>query len=104
MPRLAEIASVVRSKNAGPLFLTFDVMFEDEDAFRLVIGSRVLNPEAISRLFHVPATAVEIAESIQARALKITIPRRLVAGNLGETDMYGTQQYVPLLDLEIPRA
>jgi hypothetical protein len=31
MTKLAELASLVRSKNAGSFVLTFDVLFDDRD-------------------------------------------------------------------------
>ena len=44
MARLGELAKLIRSKNAGPFMLTFDVMFEDENAYRKVLASGVLDP------------------------------------------------------------
>ena len=37
--RLRDVASVIRSKNAGPFELTFDVMFEDPEAYERVKAS-----------------------------------------------------------------
>ena len=35
-------------------------------------------------------------------AIKINMRRRLASGDPGETDVFGAQQYAPLLELEIP--
>jgi Domain of unknown function (DUF4387) len=48
MTKLAELASLVRSKNAGPLVLTFDVLFDDRDKYMRVKRSGVLNPESFA--------------------------------------------------------
>jgi len=37
-------------------------------------------------------------------AFKATLPRRVPAGDIGDTDVYGAQQHAPLLDVEIPIA
>ena len=42
MPKLYELASMVRSKNAGPFELTVDVVFEDVETFRRVKATGVL--------------------------------------------------------------
>jgi hypothetical protein len=36
-----------------------------------------------------------------AIAIKIVLPRRVIAGTPGDTDVYGAQQHRPLLDIEI---
>ncbi|HWF57903.1 MAG TPA: DUF4387 family protein [Candidatus Dormibacteraeota bacterium] len=33
---IADVARLVRSKNAGPFWLTIDVMFDDDDVYRAV--------------------------------------------------------------------
>ena len=33
MAKLGEVARLIRSKNAGPFELTFDIMFDDERSF-----------------------------------------------------------------------
>ena len=37
--RLADLAKVIRSKNAGPFELTFDVLFDSEEAYVRVVDS-----------------------------------------------------------------
>jgi hypothetical protein len=37
-----------------------------------------------------------------ACAIKITIPRPVISGDIDDTDVFGGQQYGPLVDLEIP--
>ncbi|MDD5196849.1 MAG: DUF4387 family protein, partial [Candidatus Omnitrophica bacterium] len=38
----------------------------------------------------------------QAWAIKITIPRAVASGGIGDTDIYGAQQHAPLYSLKIP--
>ena len=51
---LADIASLIRSKNAGPFTLTFDIMFRDLASYRRVKDSGALNPATFARLYRCP--------------------------------------------------
>jgi len=37
-----------------------------------------------------------------ASAIKVTIPRPVISGDIDDTDVFGGQQYGPLVDLEVP--
>ena len=102
MSRLRDVAAIVRSKNAGPLYLTLDVMLPDAATFRRVAASGVLDPRQISRLYAVPAGEIEVIEHSPTHTIKVTMRRAITAGDPADTDLYGAQQYVPLLDLEVP--
>ena len=102
MTMLRELASIIRSKNAGPFCLTVDIMFEAEADYRRVVRSRVIARQRVARLYHVPAAEVHVIRHDVSRAIKIAMPRLISAGDVGDTDMYGAQQHVPMLDLEIP--
>ena len=99
--RLRDLASVVRSKNAGPLYLTFDVMLPNRAVYERVVGSGALAAERIALLYRVPAETVQTIEHPGTFAIKVTMRRPVTAGDPEETDLYGAQQYVPLLDLEV---
>lgn len=102
MAKLMEIAKVVRAKNAGALLLTLDVMFEDEATYRRIRDSGILSPRAIAPLYGVTDNEVAIIPFDVARAIKITVPRRIRSGSPGDTDVYGAQQHVPLMMIEVP--
>jgi hypothetical protein len=102
MPKLRDIARVVRGKNAGALYLTLDVMFEDDATYKRVRDSGVLSPRALAPLFGVTDNEVAIIPFDVARAIKITVPRRVRSGSAGDTDVYGAQQHVPLMNLDVP--
>jgi hypothetical protein len=100
--KLAELASLIRSKNAGPFILTFDIMFADDDTYLRVKISGALTIARFAELFRCPESSVRFFECDNARAFKFSIPRPLVQGNLGDGDMHGGQQFIPLMDIEIP--
>lgn len=102
MTRIAELARVVRSKNAGALYVTLDVMFDDEPTYRRVRDSGALAPAPIARLYGVSHNAVMVIPYDVAWAIKITIPRPVPCGDPGDNDVYGAQQHAPLLDVEVP--
>jgi len=102
MATLAELTSVLRSKNAGALLCTLDLMFEDEATYRRVRDSGVLTPQLIAERYGLSHNEVSIIPYDVAYAIKITIPRAVPSGHPADTDVYGAQQHAPLLDIEIP--
>ena len=102
MARLGELAQLVRSKNAGPFALTFDVLFSDPALYRQVKATGVLGPALFARLYGLPPDRVTFAAYDAALAFKATIPRPIPSGDPADTDVYGGQQFAPILDVEIP--
>lgn len=102
--RLVDLAEVVRSKNAGPFTVTLDVMLGTEDALAAVVASGVLSAATIATRYRVPAEDVRVVVFPPAHAVKITLPRRVGSGSAADVDVYGTQQHIPLYDLEVPIA
>ena len=100
--RMADVAAVVRSKNAGALLVTMDLIFDDDETFRRVRDSGVITPRLIAELYRVSDNEVAITAYAPARAIKITLPRLVPSGSPGDSDVYGAQQHAPLLDVEIP--
>ncbi len=100
---LGDLASVIRSKNAGPFELTFDILFDDPDTYRRVTASGVLTVPLVARLFRLPeAKVLGVFSYDPALAIKVTVARAVEQGSVAETDTYGAQQHAPLLDIEIP--
>lgn len=95
--RLIDIARVIRSKNAGPLHCTLDILFDDDATFREALGSPAMTREAMARLYGVSATTVEVIPYAAAHAIKVVLDRPVVAGSPGDSDVYGAQQHAPLL-------
>lgn len=101
--RLYDLAAVLRSKNAGPLYVTFDIIFEDLATYRRVVESAVLTPDLVGELYAMAPSEVQIVTFEAANAIKITIPRNgPTSGAPGDRDVYGAQQHVPLIDILIP--
>jgi len=103
MATLQDFARVIRSKNATPFYLTLDVFFENDENYNRVKNSGALTPELLSKLYKVPLDYVKNIHFIDsARALKIVMLKRIPSGDPGFLDIYGMQQNIPLLSVEIP--
>ena len=101
--RLGDIAKFLRSKNSGPFKLTIDIFFHQREDYEKVRSSGVLNKELVSRLYQLKdLEQISIIEFEPVSAIKITFPRRIPSGNIGDPDIYGAQQYAPIYDLEVP--
>ena len=102
MTRLASLARLIRSKNAGPFVLTFDIMFEEEAVYLRVKHSGALTQEAIANIYNRPAHEVQFFFCDRALAVKASIPRPVTQGDVSDPDGHGGQQYAPLMDIDIP--
>ena len=103
--KLSELAKTVRSKNAGVDKITFDVIFTDRGTYERVKRARVLTRESVAKLYGIPDTRIsDFVEFDPANAIKFTIYRASASGGPGDPDIFGSQQYAPLLDLEVPDA
>ncbi|SJZ36234.1 protein of unknown function [Enhydrobacter aerosaccus] len=100
---LRNIAKVVRSKNAGPFEITFDIIFKSREDYEAVRKSGIITKELVSELYGVPSQAIITFGFFDlVNAVKITLPRPRVQGGVGETDMHAAQQHVPLQEIRIP--
>lgn len=101
--KLHELAKTIRSKNAGVNKITFDIIFREAAQYERVKRSRVLSRESMAALFHVPVERIsDFVEYDPAFAIKFTMYRKRPSGSAGDGDIFGAQQYAPLLELEIP--
>ncbi|MCC7485443.1 MAG: DUF4387 domain-containing protein [Burkholderiales bacterium] len=103
MTRLSELASTIRSKNAGVNQITFDIIFPDRERYRRVLASGAITRERIAALYRIPPSRIsEFVAFDPANAIKFTIYRARPSGSPGDWDILGCQQYGPLLEIEIP--
>ena len=101
--KLAEIAKTIRSKNAGVDKITFDVIFADRASYEQVRDSGALSRDAVARIFGIADARIsEYVAFDPALAIKFTLYRLTPSGSAGDADIFGSQQYGPLLDIEVP--
>lgn len=100
--RLVDLAKTIRSKNAGTDKITFDIIFREKENYELVKASGCLTKETVAQLYGIDEERIcDFVEYDPAYAIKFTIYRTVPSGSPGEGDVFGCQQYPPLLDVEI---
>lgn len=97
--KLIDYAKIFRSKNAGPLFVTFDLVFEDTEKMKYVINN--LHKRDIAAAYDVDEEDIDIIEYEVVNSIKITFPRKYVSGDIFDTDIYGAQMHTPLAEIII---
>jgi len=101
--KLVDLAKTIRSKNAGTDRITFDIIFREKENYDLVRKSGALSKSAVAKLYGIQEERIkEFVEFDPGYAIKFTINRIRPSGSFGEGDVFGCQQYPPLLDVEIP--
>jgi Domain of unknown function (DUF4387) len=101
--KLHELASVVRSKNAGPFLVTVDIFFADRGAFDRVRSSGLLEPESVASLYGRDVTDVYgVFWEPDALGAKVTLRKRPSVNDLLCSDLFGSHQHVPIAYAEIP--
>lgn len=101
--KLVKLAKTIRSKGAGVDHVTFDIIFNEADNYLRVKDSGVISRHSIAQLYYVPEDWItDFTYYDPAPAIKFTIRRSQPSGSPGCSDVYGSQQYAPLMDIEIP--
>jgi hypothetical protein len=101
--KLSELASTVRSKNAGVNQITFDIIFPDRKTYERAVRSGAITRDSIAKLYNIPQSRISDFVTFEVgNAIKFTLYRLRPSGSPGDWDILGCQQYGPLLDLEIP--
>ena len=100
---LHTIAKTIRSKNAGAHFYTLDIIFDDRATYDRVKATGVITRDLVQALYGVgPERIATFMYYDPGNAIKITLRRAHSSGDVGDSDVYGCQQYVPLLTIAVP--
>jgi hypothetical protein len=100
---IIEMASVIRSKNAGVNRLTYEVYFNTEKEYRQALDSNAFEEKAIAGTLQIPLNRMIGSFRADAcHAIKISVDRALVSGTPGERDVFGAQQHAKLLSFLVP--
>lgn len=100
---LADLALEVRSKNAGPFWVTMELFMRDEAGYRLVADESFLDEHVIAELYQVadPST-IQMFRIPALNVVKISFPRPVSQGSLHDRDMHMGQHHVPLAVMRVP--
>jgi hypothetical protein len=100
MTKLRDVVRHARSKNAGPFWITIDLMFRP-DTYKTYHDSPAIGPKAIAALYGVAPENVKHTAVEPLHTVKISFPRATPQGGMIERDLHSGQQYVRLLDVEM---
>jgi hypothetical protein len=101
MSTVQQVCRHVRSKNAGPFWVTIDVFFDGPENFAKYAESPRLGAETIARLYGADPALVKRFPVASLDMVKISYPRASAQGGEVERDMHCGQQFVRLLDIEL---
>lgn len=101
MARIGEICHHVRSKNAGPFWVTVDLFFRDMETFERYADSPALGPDLFARLFDTDPALVKRIPVRSLCMMKVSYARPKPQGWMGERDMHQGQSFARLLDVEV---
>ena len=99
MARLGEVVLKVRTKNAGPFWLTIDIFCGSAAAFAAV--SAGLTTARVAALYATPEPLVKRFEIADLAVIKFSLPRPVVQGSRHDRDMHGAQWAVLLAEAEL---
>lgn len=87
MTRLIDITKKIRSKNAGPFWLTIDIFCNDESMYQEL--KQHLKTDAVAAIFAVKATDMKRFDIDNLLVTKFSLPRPHIQGTAHDTDMHG---------------
>ena len=99
MAELGALVEKVRSKNAGPFWLTVDIFCGSETAFALVQGG--LATGRVAELFGVNPADVLRFEIAALNVIKFSVPRPVIQGTRADRDMHGAGWAVLIEELTL---
>ena len=98
---VGELATLVRSKNAGPFWLTLEIFCNSIAEYNEVAAPDVITPQRIADVYSTDPDSVRIFRLPELRVIKISFPRPTVQGAIADRDMHAGQQHVPLARLRV---
>ena len=99
MPEVKTLVEKVRSKNAGPFWITVDVFCGSREAFTSVAPA--LTAARVARLYGTPEQTLKRFEIPDLAVLKFSFPRREVQGDPRDRDMHGASYAALLAELDL---
>ena len=99
MAELGTLVEKVRSKNAGPFWITIDIFCGGAEAFEHV--SQAVSTERIATLFQTPPERIKRFDIADLNVVKFSIPRTNVQGTVRDRDMHGASWAALVAELDV---
>lgn len=101
MATVKEVARYVRSKNAGPFWVTIEIFCETREAYEKIRLSKNITAQKVADLYNVDLNKVKVFYIDNINVIKFSYPRPIPQGHKYENDMHAGQQYIRLADAEV---
>ena len=98
MSTLGEKVTRIRSKNAGPFWITIDIFCGKNEVFKDVCMN--LDKSNIANLLRVKGQDLKRFDIEQLNVIKFSFPRKIPQGHILDRDMHGAQIAVLLSEME----
>lgn len=98
--QLRDCVKQVRSKNAGPFWVTIDIFCGDKAGYQDV--RKKLATSLVATAMQTSEAQIKRFEIDSLCVLKFSIPRPIVQGHYSDRDMHGAQWAVLIADLALP--
>jgi len=95
---LGEKVSRIRSKNAGPFWITIDIFCGKKEVYKDVCVN--LDNSKIANLLRVKGQDLKRFDIEQLNVIKFSFPRKIPQGHILDRDIHGAQIAVLLSEME----
>ena len=99
MTKVGEIVESIRSKNAGPFWLTIDIFCSNKRCFKQLCNN--LSTQKICNIFDLKADQIQRYEILDLNVLKFSLPRPKVQGSYNDRDMHGASWAELIHEIEL---
>ena len=87
MKTLSKITKNIRSKNAGPFWVTVDLFFKDKDSF--FYACKNISNEEVSNILKIKSNHLKRFDIENLKVIKFSFPRTNIQGSRLDRDMHG---------------
>ena len=99
MAEVGQIAQKVRSKNAGPFWLTIDIFCRNRVDFERI--STGLATASLAARFRTDPEAIKRFDIADLNVVKLSLPRPAVQGTRADRDMHGAAWAALVEEMEV---
>jgi len=97
--KLGDIAQKVRSKNAGPFWVTIDIFCADAAAFAQIRDG--LSSARAAKALNTPEATLKRFDIEALHVIKLSLPRPAIQGSVSDRDMHGAAVANIIAELEL---
>ena len=99
MTKLADITHKIRSKNAGPFWITIDIFCADDAEFKRV--QVTAETERVAHALDILVSDLKRYDLPDVHVVKFSFPRPIVQGTRYDRDMHGASFANLIAELEV---